>query len=393
MSDISVFGDSVLKGVIYENNVYKVSKNRFSNICEEILGISIENKAKFGSTINVGKNIISKNIDLIKETNSKYVVMEFGGNDCDYNWVEISENPNKEYQPKSTINEFIETYSNLIEKLQICITTISKVPDVLHHRLKELLLQYVVVGGMPAVVNEFTNSKMMNKVLQMQRDIVNGYRDDMMKYATPSDKSKIRECFDSIPKQLGKENKKFQYSIIRKKGTAAMFAGALQWIEDAGIIKRCYNLSITELPLEGNAIDNVFKVYMADIGLFVCMLEDGTAFDILRGSLLGYKGAIYENLVADFLTKSGRKLYYFHKDSGLEIDFVIRRNGKCVLLECKASSGNVKSTKTILNHPEKYHVYDAIKLGDYNVGLANNILTLPLYMGFLLGNDNENVKI
>ena len=283
--------------------------------------------------------------------------------------------------------------SNLIEKLQICITTISKVPDVLHHRLKELLLQYVVVGGMPAVVNEFTNSKMMNKVLQMQRDIVNGYRDDMMKYATPSDKSKIRECFDSIPKQLGKENKKFQYSIIRKKGTAAMFAGALQWIEDAGIIKRCYNLSITELPLEGNAIDNVFKVYMADIGLFVCMLEDGTAFDILRGSLLGYKGAIYENLVADFLTKSGRKLYYFHKDSGLEIDFVIRRNGKCVLLECKASSGNVKSTKTILNHPEKYHVYDAIKLGDYNVGLANNILTLPLYMGFLLGNDNENVKI
>ena len=118
MADISVFGDSVLKGVIYENNVYKVSKNRFSNICEEILGISIENKAKFGSTINVGKNIISKNIDLIKETNSKYVVMEFGGNDCDYNWVEISENPNKEYQPKSTINEFIETYSNLIEKLK-----------------------------------------------------------------------------------------------------------------------------------------------------------------------------------------------------------------------------------------------------------------------------------
>ena len=118
MADISVFGDSVLKGVIYENNVYKVSKNRFSNICEDILGISIENKAKFGSTINVGKNIISKNIDLIKETNSKYVIMEFGGNDCDYNWVEISENPDKKHFPKSTITEFIEIYSNLIKELK-----------------------------------------------------------------------------------------------------------------------------------------------------------------------------------------------------------------------------------------------------------------------------------
>ena len=118
MSDISVFGDSVLKGVIYENNKYKVSKNRFSNICEDILGVSIENKAKFGSTIEVGKNIISRNIDLIQQTKSKYVVMEFGGNDCDWNWAEISENPNGEYLPKSTIKEFVEVYSMLIERLK-----------------------------------------------------------------------------------------------------------------------------------------------------------------------------------------------------------------------------------------------------------------------------------
>ena len=114
MSDISVFGDSALKGVIYENNVYKVSQNRFSNICEDILGVSIENKAKFGSTINIGKNIIFKNIELIKETKSKYVVMEFGGNDCDYNWREISENPDKEHYSKSSITQFIEIYSNLL---------------------------------------------------------------------------------------------------------------------------------------------------------------------------------------------------------------------------------------------------------------------------------------
>ena len=118
MGDISVFGDSILKGVIYENNVYKVSKNRFSNICEDILGISIENKAKFGSTVEIGKNIIFKNIDLIQQTQSKYVVMEFGGNDCDWNWVEISENPDREHFPKSTIKEFIEIYSNIIEELK-----------------------------------------------------------------------------------------------------------------------------------------------------------------------------------------------------------------------------------------------------------------------------------
>lgn len=272
----------------------------------------------------------------------------------------------------------------MIDVLERHLTANIPVPDAIHCRMKELLLQYVVVGGMPAVVNEFVSTHLMNNVLQLQRDIINGYRDDMIKYASKNDKSKIRECFDSIPKQLSKENKKFQYSLIKKKATSKMFTGSLQWIEDAGIIKRCYNLNITELPLEGNADENVFKVYMADIGLFVSMLEDGTQADILKGSLLGYKGAIFENLIADFLTKADRKLFYFHKDSGLEIDFVIRHDGECVLIECKATSGNIKSTKTILKHPEKYHVYHAVKLGNYNIGQVDNILTLPLYMGWML---------
>ena len=273
---------------------------------------------------------------------------------------------------------------SIIDKLKQCLETGTSVPDVLHKRMKELLLQYVVVGGMPAVVSEFVVSRQMNVVLQMQRDILNGYRDDMVKYAAREDKAKIRECFDSIPKQLSKENKKFQYSVVKKGATASRFVGSLQWLEDAGIIRRCYNLNITELPLDGNADENVFKVYMSDIGLFVSMLEEGTQFDVLQGNLLGYKGAIFENLVADVLGKMGRKLYYFHKDSGLEIDFVIRYKGECVLLECKATSGNVKSAKTLLKHPEKYHVNLAIKLGDYNVGDSGQIITLPLYMGFLL---------
>lgn len=258
------------------------------------------------------------------------------------------------------------------------------VQEALHKRMRQLILQYVVVGGMPDAVQTFADTKQMDAVLQIQRDIIRSYEDDMVKYADKKDKSRIKECFQSIPKQLSKENKKFQYSVVKKGSTSSNYAGSLQWIEDAGIIVRCYNLSITELPLDGNAENDVFKVYMCDSGLFVSMLEEGTQFDILQGNLYGYKGAIFENLIADIFSKMGRKLYYYHKDSGLEVDFVIRYKGECTLVEVKASTGNTKSTKTILNHPEKYHVTQAIKLGDYNVGRSERILTLPLYMAFLI---------
>lgn len=272
----------------------------------------------------------------------------------------------------------------VIEALKKCLVEEKPVPEALHNKMKQLLLQYVVVGGMPDAVQNFIDTKQMDEVLRIQRDIVRSYEDDMVKYAERKDKSRIKECFQSIPKQLSKENKKFQYAVVKKGSTASKYAGSLQWIEDAGIISRCYNLSITELPLDGNAEEDIFKVYMKDCGLFVSMLEDGTQFDILQGNLYGYKGAIFENLIADIFAKMGRKLYYFHKDSGLEVDFVIRYKGECTLVEVKAATGNTKSTRTILNHPEKYHVNSAIKLGDYNVGRTDQILTLPLYMAFLL---------
>lgn len=272
----------------------------------------------------------------------------------------------------------------VIDSLQKNISGVTPVPEALHKKMRQLLLQYTVVGGMPDVVQTFVDTKRLDEVLNMQRDIVRSYEDDMIKYANQKDKSCILECFQSIPKQLSKENKKFQYSVVKKGSTASKYAGSLQWIEDAGIISRCYNLSATELPLHGNAQDDVFKVYMRDCGLFISMLEDGTQFDVLQGNLARYKGAIFENLIADMFTKMGRKLYYFHKNSGLEVDFVIRYKGECTLVEVKASSGNTKSTKTILAHPEKYHVNSAIKLGDYNVGKSGEILTLPLYMAFLL---------
>ena len=161
---------------------------------------------------------------------------------------------------------------------------------------------------------------------------------------------------------MAKENKKFQYSVVKKGGRGSQYLGSLQWLEDAGIAERCYNTTITELPLSGNSIPDCFKVYTTDIGILMGMLDYGTQADILRGNLLGYKGAIFENLMADFLYKSGQKLYYFHKDSGLEIDFLVRFKGECVLIE----------------------VNDGIKLGQYNVGRDGDVLTIPLYMGFLI---------
>lgn len=271
-----------------------------------------------------------------------------------------------------------------IDTLKKHLNNETPVPEALHKRMRELLLQYTVAGGMPEAVQHFVDTKQMDGVLKIQRDIVRSYEDDMVKYAEGKDKSNIKECFQSIPKQLSKGNKKFQYSVVRKGASASRYEGSLQWIEDAGIISRSYNLSITELPLDGNAEKNTFKVYMKDSGLFVSMLEDGTQFDILNGNILRYKGAVFENLIADIFSKMGRKLYYFHKDSGLELDFVIRYKGKCTPVEVKATTGNTKSLKTVLNHPEKYHVENAIKLGDYNVGRMDMILTLPAYMAFLL---------
>ena len=272
----------------------------------------------------------------------------------------------------------------MIQLLRDALREEKPVPSALHSRMRDLFLKYVVVGGMPDAVQSFVDNSNMAKVLKIQQDIVRSYEDDMVKYAPKQCKPLIKQCFQSIPKQLAKENKKFQYSVVKKGSTASHFAGSLQWIQDAGIIQKCNNLTITELPLDANAALEQFKVYMCDTGLFVSMLEEGTQFDVLNGNLFSYEGAIFENAIADVFSKMGRKLYYYHKDSGLELDFLIRLKGKCVPVEVKAKDGNAKSVKTVLSHPEKYHVEEAIKLSDQNVGRAGAILTLPHYMAFLL---------
>jgi len=274
--------------------------------------------------------------------------------------------------------------NKVIDSVKACFENESAVPDGINKAMMDLLYRYVIVGGLPEVVNCYLDTKNIEQIYNVQRNLIAEYEEDMVKYADDADKAHIRECFESIPKQLAKENKKFQYSVVRKGGRASQYKGSIQWLEDAGIVKRCYNTKITELPLEGNSIKDCFKVYTTDIGILIAMLDYGTQADILKGNLLGYKGAIFENLMADFLCKSGQKLFYLHKDSGLELDFLVRFNGECVIVEVKSKTGRAKSMNTVLKNKEVYHVHNAIKLGQYNVGREGDVLTIPLYMGFLI---------
>jgi predicted AAA+ superfamily ATPase len=257
-----------------------------------------------------------------------------------------------------------------------------KVPVAMHEKMMELFKEYIVVGGMPRVVNEFVSSHNFANVLKLQKAIISDYTDDIAKYAEGSEKAKARACFLSIPKHLSKDYKKFQYSIVEKRGNARKFAGSLMWLYDAGIINFCYNLSNLELPFEGNSKSDMFKVYMRDTGLLMAMLEDGSQEDIIDGNLGIYKGAIYENIIADIFTKSGKKLYYFEYNSKVEIDFFIRYNKKITAIEVKAAENTrSKSMNTVISN---WNVDYGIKLSAKNIGGSDKVDSFPLYMAMFL---------
>ena len=259
------------------------------------------------------------------------------------------------------------------------------VPEALHLRLNELLRQYVLVGGMPAVVEEYVRSHDLQKVLEMQQKILQDYEENLFVQVNKRARAKLKTVLDAVPLQLNKENKKYQYAQLKKGSKASQFEGALLWLEEAGIVTRSYNLTEPGLPLERHAIDSIFKVYLKDVGLYAAMLAGEDRQKLLQGDLSGCQGAVYESLAADLLSKSGRKLYYYHKNSGLEVDFVILHEGKSTLVKATPSTGNTKSLKTLLQQPEKYQVEQAIQLGMDNVARKGKILELPLYFGFLVG--------
>ncbi len=320
----------------------------------------------------------------------KVVERETGGNSVPVGYEQIVEMHPLDFEEFLWANNVSEEVINALKR---CLEEESPVPEGIHVAMKTLLTRYVAVGGLPAAVNALMETNNMNAVDSVWQSILKEYRSDMVKYAEDRDKPYIRACFNAIPKQLAKENKKYQYSKVEEGGRGVKYKDSLQWLEDADIIRRCYNTSITCLPLEGNSIENVFKVYTADIGILVAMLGHSARVDILQGNLGGFKGAIFENLMADTLIKKGQSLYYFQKDSGLELDFLVRYKGECVPVEVKAKNARSKSIATVRKHPEKYGVKHFIKFGDYNIGREGDMLTLPTYMQFLLDLEPEEVAL
>lgn len=318
------------------------------------------------------------------------VHQEKGSNSVPVGYEEIVEMYPLDFEEFLWANNMSE---EVIEALKRCLKEEKPVPEGIHAAMKTLLNRYVAVGGLPAAVNALLQTGNMNAVDAVWKSILKEYRSDMVKYADDKDKPHIRACFNAIPKQLAKENKKYQYSKVESGGRGEYYKGSLQWLEDADIIRRCYNTCITGLPMEGNAMENVFKVYTADIGILVAMLGPAARVDILQGNLGGFKGAIYENLMADTLIKKGQSLYYFQKDSGMELDFLIRYKGECVPVEVKARTAQAKSIATVRKHPEKYGVKHFIKFGDYNIGRDGDLLTLPTYMQFLLDLEPEEMTL
>lgn len=257
-----------------------------------------------------------------------------------------------------------------------------RIPDAIHQSMMKLFKEYIVIGGMPKVVSTFIKNLDFHEALELQQGIIQDYLDDIAKYANGTEKAKARACFLSIPKHLSKDYKKFRYSIVERNGNARKYGGSLMWLYDAGIINFAYNLTVPERPLEGNAKSDVFKVYMRDTGLLMAMLEEGSQEDIIDGNLGIYKGAIYENIIADIFTKLGKKLYYFEYNSQLEIDFFIRYEKELTAIEVKsADNTKSKSLQTLMN---KWKVQKAIRLSTKNIGYSNQILSIPLYMSIFL---------
>ena len=256
-------------------------------------------------------------------------------------------------------------------------------PTSMHNKMMELFKEYIIVGGMPNVVNEFVTSHNFSNVLKIQKDIIEDYKMDIGKYAKETEKAKVRECFLSIPKHLAKDYKKFRYSLVSPGGKAEKYQGSLMWLYDANIINFCYNLTVPEAPLEGNSKSDVFKVYMRDTGLLMAMLEDGSQKEIIDGNLGIYKGAIYENIIADIFAKLNKKLYYFEHNSTIEIDFFIRFNNVVTAIEVKsANNTKSKSLNSIINN---WNVAKGIKLSSKNIGITSDkIINLPIYMAIFL---------
>lgn len=251
---------------------------------------------------------------------------------------------------------------------------------------KSLFLDYCVLGGMPDVIKGYIKTGTFSQSLEIQGQIRLDYEEDVRKYAEGLDQAKIISVYRSIPAQLAKENKKFQFSIIDKKARSREYTGCIEWLIDAGVVTECNCLNYPELPLKGNVDKSKYKLYYPDTGLLISALDEEAQEDLRVNKNLGvYKGALYENFVAEAFVKQGLGLFYYKKDnSTLEEDFFVRSKNELIPVEVKSNNDSSKSLTALIKSDRYADIKHGIKLGDFNVGVANNIYTFPYFCAFML---------
>ena len=256
------------------------------------------------------------------------------------------------------------------------------IPAVVHDKYESLFREFIVVGGMPEVVNDFANYHDFNRVDRLQRDILAEYRDDIAKHAKGKEKQLVRMCYDAIPKQLAKEQKKFQYSTVEKGQTRRKYGGSVQWLKDSAMVQVCYNIREPYLPLMANANEEQFKLYLNDSGLLCCTYGFDTKLAVLNDTIGGNaRGGIYENVISECLVKNGHDLYYYKPDSTHEIEFLLEKDGAIVPVEVKA--GN-RATPSLNQYIDDHNPRTAYKLTNTRNGVVGAKKTIPHYMVMFL---------
>ncbi|MBQ8299768.1 MAG: ATP-binding protein [Clostridia bacterium] len=252
--------------------------------------------------------------------------------------------------------------------------------------LNALFLDFCILGGMPGVVREYIQNGTFEGTLEIQRQLILDYKEDIRKYAEGMDQTRILNVFNQIPVQLAKDNKKFQITKVAAGARFKDYRGCIEWLNDAGMIHLCYCLNFPALPLKGNFDETKYKIYFADTGLMVAMLDEEAGEDLRANRNLGvYKGALYENMIGEALKKSGYELYYYKKeDSRLEEDFFVRTASELIPVEVKAKNNKSKSLSSLISSDKYDCIKYGIKFANGNIGYANKIYTFPYFCAFLL---------
>lgn len=252
--------------------------------------------------------------------------------------------------------------------------------------LFDLFRDYVVIGGMPEVVDTYIRNKNFSGSLGMQRQLLKDYEEDITKYAVGLDKAKVKAVYNHISTFLAQENKRFQITKIAKNARNRDYIGCVEWLADAGIVNICYCMNYPELPLKGNYDPKLYKMYFKDTGLLVASLDEEAQEDLRANKNLStYKGAIYENIVGDMLAKQGYGLSYYKSDKpALEMGFFVRDADSLIPVEVKANDGATASLSNLLKEERFADIRYGIKLGYKNIGFNGKFYTFPYFLTFLL---------